>query len=864
MVSGLASKLGFGLGLNRALIQGGGVVPINPGTPDGPEEAVISPAVTMQRSTYSLTKQGTIISRPAQMSTGNGCYYEDEIKVPSAAMPDRRFIYYSSDHAADQGGIYLDVSNGDPSILANRKTYGDAVAAGWLDDIPSKPAANPIWTGPSANTTPNNQCETPSVVMYGGKFVMLYQLESGVPGARNQTTLKAVSLDGVNWTGENVPFLQVPILEAIGDGHSGYGRIGKNPYPRNIIPEDYIIYSLAGGQSRPTFGLWAVNDPYSEASARWVSAVNKPNGRFSPANAISVTSNWLAGNFNEIDVKGIRKVRQGYSVPMNFSVIGAGATARSGMAFEALFAEDGITMIGKPQPIVPNGPETYDAGEVATPVISTFGDKRIAYYVGATADNAKTVCAATGPLRNPQNTWFRSPSPATPPDFTETVYDLRNGLPAGVEIVTAGGATVTFDAQGAIFTTPVGGEAYLFVSAPLTPNDEELIEVLADDIQTVSGTAYRVPYLGFASSKSVRSAMTDALFMSNGEGTAATLGFNMLAAGVQPQAAITSQYYYGIGYGASVNNGQAGSKKHLGIRMFPQVNRAYAIGEGGAEMEWLRNSSSNMMTGFDKSKPYYPFFGVRGISNATTVERVTRIKVRRRTGVKQSGDATLGARAIAQDAANSASYTFAGLDIGSAAANRFVAFFVSGRTLGTVSDVTATFTPSGGSAIPVPQQHLHRSTYDSGTTFMALFVVAVPDGVSGSLSVAINASVTPIRCAVDTVAMYGIASAVPISVGSVSGAGNAVNMTSEINKSAGGIAALAVIHSTSSATFHTAAAEECRYASVSEEQTINVASNGTVLNLGVRNTGASTAVETTTGSSSSGAVAVVASWAKAA
>ncbi|SFB52159.1 hypothetical protein SAMN03159496_04611 [Rhizobium sp. NFR07] len=843
---------------------------LSSGTPDGPEEAVISPAVTIQRSTYSASKLGTIAPRPSQMLSGNGNYWTRHIlRVPSSAYPDRCFSYFSSDHddtlngSTGSGGIYLNICVADPSVPANWKLYNEAVTAGWLDDIASKPASNPIYTGAGGV---GRQCETPCVRKVGSTFVMTYQLTSA-PGARNQATLRATSVDGVNWTGPNVPLMQVATAEAIGDGHQGYMTWAENPFPRNRVPYNYVGYSLIGGQFRSTMGMWGWDDPVAGTPV-FLGALSKWNGRFSPSNPFTQTSNWFAAAAIEIDVGSIRQTRQGYSALVEFAAQGSGSNARPGDIYEILLDGDGKTMLGKPQLVVARGTSGYDQGEVGTVGVMTFGDKRLITYDAATSANAKVSALSSTSLRSPQNTWFRSPAPHKPVDADVTVKSFNfagaSSLPVGLTEVKVGSTlpAASFSANGLSVTVDgtmaTKGEYYLFEDVGFDPAVTEYVDIYIDDWITTSAAAYRVPYIGFATSKTARSAMTDAIFIGNGEGIDGTMALQAVDGGTQPIAASISDYYYGVGYGPSIL-GTGASKKHVGVRLFPTSGRAYILGEGGTELQEMTSSNGNLMTNFDMTQRWYPFFGFKGADTAAAVERVGKMTVKVKSRAHLAGDATLGIVGSAVTATNTATPSFASLAIDAAASDRYVAFFISGRSTAALTSLTATFTPDGGAAIPLTQLHLHQSTYDApSASFMGLFIAAIPTGTAGTLAVA-AVGTTPVRWGVKAVPMYGI-NPTPLKIGSISAIGNSVIMNSEVDKREGGIVATAAMFSTTSSTFHAHAAEESRVNVDSGE--ILYATNSTVLSvLGIKNTSASAVLEAT---GSAGAVAVVASWAKAA
>jgi hypothetical protein len=118
------------------------------------------------------------------------------------------YLYYSTDHSADGGGIYL--------------------ATG--------PTPKGPWTQRGLvyrDTAPGStQTETPSILWDDvlGKMRMFYQQVTAKYGPNDslsangvQSTLSATSADGVTWTKDPKFILDIPSVNAVqGDGHRGY------------------------------------------------------------------------------------------------------------------------------------------------------------------------------------------------------------------------------------------------------------------------------------------------------------------------------------------------------------------------------------------------------------------------------------------------------------------------------------------------------------------------------------------------------------------------------------------------------------------------------------------------------------------
>lgn len=873
VVVGISSGSGYTVGSPASAtgtITDNDVAPEPVPTPDGPMEAAISPPPTTRRSTYSATKMGVIQPRPSWMTDGgNGVYWGDQCRVPSLAYPDRILNYYSTDHAEQTGGIGITVCVANPLVAENWKSYDDAVAAGWLADIPNLPAQGaPLFQGFGG---PGYQYETPCVNRVGNEYLMTYQA-TNVPGARNQATLMAVSPNGVTgWTGTHTPLMQVSNTEVIGDGHMGYMRWGPNPFPRDLVPFDYIGYSSVGGQSRSTQGMWGSNAP--KTSWTFLGAVGKASGRVTPSSRFLTVSDRYKAAILNVDVKSIRATRQGYAALCEFAGVGSGATARPGEMYEVLLDATGKRVIARPQLVIPRGTGTdFDAGEAATGSMMVFADKVAIVYNAANSSNAKVGALAVSPLLNPANTWFNYPSPAIPPasKITTKVFDFRgaSAMPSGLTVVRAGTTLPdpAFSADGMAVTADgtmaTKGEFYVFEDEGFDPLATEYVDVYVEGLATISAAAFRHFYIGFSATKSLRSAMTDGLWIGTGETTTATMGYQALIAGAQPVAGGTSEDYWGVGYGTSAFDTMARPKKNIGVRIYPKDGLAYILGEGGVEQQEFKVSNSNMLATFDKSKRYYAFYGVRGTDTSAATERLAKMTVRTSAPAKPAGAATLGQiDTKSTSTGGNAPTGMAALNIGAAAADRVVAFYVYGRAAGDVTDLSASFIPDGGSSIPLTRVRFDPIKAPSpATNFIALFVASIPAGTSGVIRPVATAPTAVARWGVKSVAMYGTKlQPDSVAVGSFLGL-NAPHSVA-IDKFEGGVSAMATMHSTSGSTLHAHAAEETLFDSQSQEIEVFPQSNAAYAVIGLRNVSTPVQIQNT---NSQGAVTLAASWKPAA
>ncbi|MBB4859617.1 hypothetical protein HNO88_002946 [Novosphingobium chloroacetimidivorans] len=642
-------------------------------TPQHPEEAVISPPNTAVRSTYSFTKQGMITGPNAVMSArtpdSNGPYFPTKpLHHPSAAYPDRHLAFYTTDHDdslkgpapyAGTGGFYVLVCVAKPGIPANWKVYADAVAAGWLDDIPNKPAAEPIYIGPFSPTT-LVQAETACIhwVPEAGKWVATYQVTGGYSkyanGANyiNQGTIMATSSDLLNWSGNDICVTPLAANE-LGNGHCGYFMWGKNPFPGLINPATgepwkYVGYGSMGGGGATPEAQWGSDNPGVQPTgpgnptpwtmltriSPWLgrAAPNFPN---SNSNTNRLVTRWL-------DLESFRPTRQGYAGLMTGGPASAGAGGSNRSVWEVLMDDKGREMLGRPQLSLTygGGAGTYSNTSAHAMNIADFENERVGLFEGQ-GNGKNAIGVATSPKRNPQNTWFNALDPVLPLDFGEVVRSLKgaSAIPSGFSPVTAGSpAAPTFDANGMTVTLTAGQEYYLIDDVGFVPANTDYIDVFIEDwISTNSGGA-RIPYIGYIREKDVRANMQNGVFMTNGEGTGVYPLLTGLVNGTAVNGGDWGDHYEGIGYTAG-NSGVAVELKDIGIRWFPKVTTAnkslFGLGLGRTEV-WT--DTANVTSGLDLTQRYYVVIGFKGMAG-TAKERIGKITVRKKETVVGTGSA---------------------------------------------------------------------------------------------------------------------------------------------------------------------------------------------------------------------------------
>ena len=324
-----------------------------------------------------LFKEEPVIPRP-------GPYFTCLVKMDNIHdFPHDYALYFSTDHHGGEGGIWLYVCSGSPTESGNWRSYDQAVADGEFDYLHQKPKANPIFI----DRVQGRQTETPHLNVIDRIAYMTYHNQGAGHG---QSTLLATSEDGINFSrihGEkNSVILDYVPGEAPGDGHTGYFRWGKNPFPG--IKHKYIGYSLHGGGRNYFMAMWASDDALT-----W-----EKQEVFVPIESHAIEENKIL-IWSQIDPNSITPLGNG-----EFAAITAGGTRSAGGSprvtelFQMFIAADGKTVTRKSRKLLAVGPPGADDGEeLAQPTTVRIGDEWHLIYVGA-KDKARvnTILAARG------------------------------------------------------------------------------------------------------------------------------------------------------------------------------------------------------------------------------------------------------------------------------------------------------------------------------------------------------------------------------------------------------------------------------------------------------------------------------------
>lgn len=557
-----------------------------------------------KRPKTTIVKEGIVLPKYAEMTGSAGNYYNvtvDMSHVPS--FPGDLACYCSTDHdSIGEDGIYMSYRKNGVWY-----TYDQGVANGDFDYLTTKPAGNPIYV----DSVSGSQTETPFVMWVEDKFVLTYQ-QAGV--GTNQSTVRALGADGINFARDKV-VLDYSIVTGIGDGHTGYLRWGLNPFPG--VPFKYIGYALHGGTISGFQCLAGCDDPRTE---NWtiVSVVQKTNGEIyvgADINAQSIVG-WITA-----DVQSIKQVGRYWVMLVGIGPASSAQYAASKVTYWVPLADDGVTIMGKPILAIGGGASgSYD--ELAAQITTTVDGK--VYYDASTAGNVRTTAIASLVESAYELEGVTQPPLSPPLNALVTTVDFSTvtSKPANIVEVIETAALIDYTTEVKI-TASVGDGAYLFLDQSFIPNNVEFVEWEALDVRTANIPSGSSIMVGFSSDKAKLSSQQESIILTNG--LAADSGAVKVwqrVSGVQTNDTLFDAIWpYGFGgnYGTRV-------KKDIGFRWYPQKGLLYITGESNQTCEQVTLNAS-----FDKSKPLYPFIGMRNLTTGTTADesfKLARFKIK--------------------------------------------------------------------------------------------------------------------------------------------------------------------------------------------------------------------------------------------
>lgn len=335
---------------------------------------------------FEFIKTGSLIAPPGSMSHKNftlGAYYPTLVKMDDLEdFPFDYALYFSTDHASDEGGIWLYLCDGMPSQADSWISYDDALAAGKFDYLGKKPSGNPVFT----DTILGRQTETPHANVIDGRVYMSYHNYFSHNG--RQATMMAISEDGVNFQriakGEGAIILEpIDFLD-----HTGYFRWGPNKF--SGIDYAYVGYSLRRGTIDYRSSMWGSND-----AIHW-DELQMING-WKTDQSIPEADRFLI--WHEMDPTSVRKIRGNEYVAICCAgTRAAGKMKRKTELYEVYLAPDGCTQTRMARKIIGVGDKgSDDSEECSSSATTLIGDSLYMVYVGtAEAGKINTVMGAAG------------------------------------------------------------------------------------------------------------------------------------------------------------------------------------------------------------------------------------------------------------------------------------------------------------------------------------------------------------------------------------------------------------------------------------------------------------------------------------
>ncbi len=457
-----------------------------------------------------------------------------------------------------------------------------------------------------------------------GMMVMAYQTGGGAKSRydgttyRNQATVRALSSDGIHFTGDTVAWAENRTIDA-GFAHTGYMHFAKSIFLD--FPYKYIAYSLGG--------VYGCNDPRTDFWQN-VSGYDTYGGRM----VQGLTSGWSVQRNRWLPATA-KRTPQGVSMLVSIGAPQSGAGLAPGAIYEALMAEDGLEVIAKPQRVVALGAtgSGYEA-DITAHCYGVHGDTEFIVFDGggkrdSETTNRKRGFVASGPRRNPLNTVFAPLVPATPTTLRKRNLSFRGtSLPSDFSIFTTGTPTITYDAEfGLTINLKSGDKVVVVEKEGFDPNTTEMVDVLARDwsaISSVTATAdaLRVPWVGITAEPGNLADMLNVRAFTLDPATSYDGTIHVRNNGVVTNTAYG--FFQPIGYGAASYD--AKQRKDLGFRWFPKdtSNACIELGGGGAETKYVTTQMA--MASATRGKRWHRFTAFEGTGVSTVAIRGLRLR----------------------------------------------------------------------------------------------------------------------------------------------------------------------------------------------------------------------------------------------
>ncbi|GEM_PF-3445640 len=469
------------------------------------EEALISPAPSTERSTYSVEGPATVIlSRDDVIGLDAGenapyfpCALSKALGQLPLTFPADLAVYHGSDHSTGNG--YLSVllgwyDAGSPNGIL-WKQYQQAKDDGDLAGVTGLPSTPYLldWSG--------RQLETPWVRWNATDGWMMTAHAVSVPsGYYTQATVRILTTNGFDLSIQNVAgdaaWLKIPQGVYLASGHTGYDKFGPHELPD--MPGSVMHQTLASSGDASMRAIWTA-DNLTDTPTLHSFFPGSTVGRA----ADDLPTGWRLGP----PIPGThRTTRQGIAALCVGSAIGSGVGAPGSSIYECLYEDDGLTPKGVPILVYASAMETWNDPGASGPNIiddpDTLG-KRLMMFSGESdlvdPDGLLSFAVAEMPFRNPGNTYF-DPLPDPIPDtLTETEYDFtaQASLPSGLTRVTSGTTGVSYDANGINLTAQTSGRNVVRTTAGLDATGLDFLEVWIPQIKVI-GNLYSHVIFGWA------------------------------------------------------------------------------------------------------------------------------------------------------------------------------------------------------------------------------------------------------------------------------------------------------------------------------------------------------------------------------
>lgn len=525
------------------------------------------------------------------------------------------------DTSPNNGGmtqIYL-IAGGDPRVYADWRTYAQAHAEGRFVNVTGT-VPTPSQFLFQYQVGQGRQLETFLMQrVASGQWNATFQVGGGNGLPAGQLSLRATSTNGLSWTINTTPFVNVPSPE-IGyqsaDTHTGYMvRMANTLLPS--VSYSTIAYSLLTQGSESQQGMWGTNDFNSNTWA-FLGPVGGEIGR-------ATDSTPPPGTYGPYRVGlpiAFRNTTQGVSAICNGGTSSFYTAPSTGGVFEYLISADGKSAASTMRECLARSSTSGSYAEGRT-AISGLVDMGTYYWAVEVGQNLAGTASALGIVwadktGQPEVT-FTTMAPAIPSGLTARVADYKTvtSLPTGFAEVDVGtvAPVKTYGATGKQIVydgtaSPIKGAHFEFGDG-FIPNNTEYVDIWIDDYRATSGNVSRQFYIGFSRANDATAGVSaDGIFMSSGTSDNLIRKKTRIGGVLSSDLATVDTPGPGTGTGNYFNR-----DKTYGIRWFVKSGRFILLSQGMLESD---NVNLAPATFLDPTQTYYPFIALVGVNVANT------------------------------------------------------------------------------------------------------------------------------------------------------------------------------------------------------------------------------------------------------